>query len=658
MAATKYQLGPVSAYAIAKAHGFEGTEEEWLESLHASTEQVGQWLRENPEVLQQMNPVKGTVATLAELPATGNELNDTYYVQSEKYRVTWTETQWVQSSMSEAEYSVELASVAEESRGNASGLANMFEYLFFNSDASMTFVRGTRGAAAGTSVDVATGGKLWACSSLIATEKDDIFTIINLMPDRYIFTVRGYTENEENSGTFVSAAGYFLNQDLSSSGKAYTQYSNAVEAVYQNTVAIGKTTASNCKYLSIHVRRPGNNNLSDGDLPKIQAAFKLLKVSPKLDANFLPEIPADKLPAITLDMLPTITSAKRTKAGDYCEWFNYGVINIDTENKTLSSSVPTSVLRCGTYRRNNPNMDFSNLDTSQHQTIYYDFSDGTIKVTGSVAYQSMEGNENTAVLGSTWPKNKPYPNGYYHFNAPMDVYVNGVKQLNLIDYNNNKTMGLFGDSICFGRTTSTGRTTYPLEDILNMELGISATNKAVGGSTYAARSSRPNDLSKLVVTNDMNYSFALFFSGTNDYGMNIPLGTIEDAPSGEDGNTFCAAVKFCIETALAKNPDIELGIVTPTFRNYVSNGGYGNTYTTVKNAAGATLGDYCDALVKIGELYNIPVYDMRKNSPINFINYASMLEEQAAGSGNYLHPKDATYAILNHKIAKWVEANF
>ena len=109
-----YKLGPVTAYAIAKEHGFVGTEAEWLESLHASTEQVGQWLRENPEVLQQMNPVKGSVATLANLPSSGNQLNDTYYVQSEKYRVTWTGTQWVQTSMSEADYASELTAIRNE----------------------------------------------------------------------------------------------------------------------------------------------------------------------------------------------------------------------------------------------------------------------------------------------------------------------------------------------------------------------------------------------------------------------------------------------------------------------------------------------------------------------------------------------------------------
>lgn len=124
MASHKYKLGPVSAYAIAKEHGFVGTEAEWLESLRASDAQVAQYLIEHPEVLQQMNPTKGTVATLSALPSSGNAVNDTYYVQSEKYRVTWTGSQWVQTSMSEADYEGELGNLRSESliyRGDLDG---------------------------------------------------------------------------------------------------------------------------------------------------------------------------------------------------------------------------------------------------------------------------------------------------------------------------------------------------------------------------------------------------------------------------------------------------------------------------------------------------------------------------------------------------------
>jgi len=86
----------------------------------------------------------------------------------------------------------------------------------------------------------------------------------------------------------------------------------------------------------------------------------------------------------------------------------------------------------------------------------------------------------------------------------------------------------------------------------------------------------------------------------------------------------------------------------------VSSGGSGDTYNTVRNSAGCTLGDYSDAMIEIAELYNVPILDMRKVGPINKFNYASMLEEQSEGDHLYLHPKDATYDILYHKICNWL----
>ena len=50
---------------------------------------------------------KGDVASISALPASG-EVNDTYYVQDVKYKVTWTGSAWVQSSLSEADYQTEL----------------------------------------------------------------------------------------------------------------------------------------------------------------------------------------------------------------------------------------------------------------------------------------------------------------------------------------------------------------------------------------------------------------------------------------------------------------------------------------------------------------------------------------------------------------------
>lgn len=56
---------------------------------------------------------KGAVATLADLPASGT-VNDTYYVEAVKYRVTWTGSAWVQSSMNESDYEDELLAIENQ----------------------------------------------------------------------------------------------------------------------------------------------------------------------------------------------------------------------------------------------------------------------------------------------------------------------------------------------------------------------------------------------------------------------------------------------------------------------------------------------------------------------------------------------------------------
>lgn len=56
---------------------------------------------------------KGDVASISALPASG-EVNDTYYVQDVKYKVTWTGSAWVQSSLSEADYQTELSELKSD----------------------------------------------------------------------------------------------------------------------------------------------------------------------------------------------------------------------------------------------------------------------------------------------------------------------------------------------------------------------------------------------------------------------------------------------------------------------------------------------------------------------------------------------------------------
>lgn len=539
------------------------------------------------------------------------------------------------------------------------GLFNLDSYLFDGDSEDIEFVRGMRGSSTRDSCAVVSN-RYFSCTNLIPVSDGDIFTIVNLMPSKYRFAVRGYTENEENNGTLISGGARVLNPDLSESGNYSTDYSNVISAVYQNTIEIIKPLAT-AKYISVHARTFGAIDSTDADRVELNRCIKVIRTSPTLSDVLLPDIPVTKLPTIPAEKLPSeipltnipkITSAKRTNIGQYAELIGYGYVAIDTTNKTMAIGAGFT-LKSGRTRVNNPTIDFSTL-TDRHQTIYYDLTDSTIKITGYADYSNLENVENTLYLGSVWAGNNTYPAGYFSLNTNMDIVVNGVKQLPRLSYFRGKTIACFGDSICLGRTTSSGTTTHLLQDILSKEYGIKATNYAVGGACWAHRTGMSYDLSALVPASTIDTDFILLFAGTNDYGTNRQLGTIDDTPSGDEDNTFYAAMHYVLQYIFTQKPNAEVAIVTPTFRSYVSSGGSGDTYNTVRNSAGYTLGDYSDAMIEVAKLYNVPILDMRKMGPINKFNYASMLEEQSEGNHLYLHPKDATYDILYHKICNWL----
>lgn len=527
------------------------------------------------------------------------------------------------------------------------GVGNINNEHFFAAEIAVEMITGTRGSSAGASVNISSS-TIWMCSTLIPIAVNDILTFVNFMPDKYRFVVRGYTENEANNGVFVSGGGpVALYQDGTEGGNIGSSYSNTVSAVYKNTVAIAKQKNANTKYLSVHVRRLTGTTRTQNDVENIQNCIKVYNGNQKLNEAYLPIVNYDK----------------RTPLGDYGELISYRPFEIDTVNLTGGFGNASYSLKSGKIRRNNPTIDFTDLDASSYQTIYYDVEEGKILVTGYGAYIALPNVDNTIYLGSVWASNSLYPNGYFQVNGCHNIIVNGKKQLEYNDYNrgrNNayKSIVMFGDSILQGQTTGeTGvKTEYVLQNLIPIQWGIDAVNLAVGGSGWCHREGRTSDLAVKVANTDISeYEYILFFSGTNDYGMNLAVGNLTDEPSNAVGASFCASVKYVLDNVFTQNPDIEAAIITPTFRNYQSSGGTGNAYTDVKNAAGNTLGDFCEALVNIGMMYNVPVYDMRRNSIINHKNYATMLHPQNEGSNHFLHPKNETYKIMNHKIMEWLK---
>lgn len=346
------------------------------------------------------------------------------------------------------------------------------------------------------------------------------------------------------------------------------------------------------------------------------------------------------------------------RLGQYCEMVTIRRINIDTVNKTISGG--TITIKCGSYVKNNPTIDISDLDTSAYQTFYYDFDDDTIKVVAYTSYKNLENVRNTAYLGSVYAANTTYPNGYFQLNTNGDIYVNGIKQANNVIPN--KEIHFFGDSICAGRTDGGADdepatyTDYKINTLFQEEIGLVAANNAVSGKMWQKYYNTGDIGWQIAQTGALDCDYVLFFCGTNDYAHNTPIGAITDAPAFVSGGSFYAALHYAIQYVFTQKPAMEIFLVTPAFRNYYGSNAnkIGNAYTTVTNGSGYTLGDYCDAIVAIGKYYNIPVLDMRENCPFNIANIASLVTEVGTGiSGRYLHPKNETYLTLNNRILNW-----
>ena len=530
---------------------------------------------------------------------------------------------------------VQSGGILTRETNNVNAISNVTKRLLFESEVALTFANGDRGSTSGASV-ARTSTWYRLSSDLISVSNDDTFTLVNLRPDKYKFVIRGYTDTEANSGTFVSGGCRLLNNDGTNAG-ASTGWSNTNAGVSDNSICMAENYQASINYVSIILQERNTAQMSSADITEAQNCFKLYKTSPKVPAKFL----------------PTIDTSKTSLLNRHGLMFGYGTLVVDTVNKTITCT-STFTVKYGSIIINGRQFDISNYDSTKYGTFYYDGDAQKIKWCVYNEYKNLSNVENTFVLGSSWvPTPAYFPNGYFAFNTNMPIRVNGALQLpSRESYLVARTGGLFGDSICYGQINGSTSTAYKLQDVIAQELGIPCTNTANGGAKYCRTNDRTDSLCEKVADDDMAYDLAVYFAGTNDWGYGMPLGTADDAASDAIGGTFCAAVKYCIETALTKNPDIQLAIVTPIFRSYHGTGGVGNTYTTIENQNGNTLGDFCDALVEIGELYNVPVLDHRKNSPVNFYNYASMLYND--GSGHYIHPLDATYKIMNHKIAKWL----
>ena len=172
---------------------------------------------------------------------------------------------------------------------------------------------------------------------------------------------------------------------------------------------------------------------------------------------------------------------------------------------------------------------------------------------------------------------------------------------------NGKSAVFVGDSITAGSGTDKIYYQY-----LNETLGFSSvTAMGVAGSCISAASDYGQSNQPLISRyQDIPAAdLIVIFMGTNDYGHETPLGSIEDTQDG----TFYGALNTMIPVLTAKHSSGKIVFVTPMHRyGFGTSKILGTQFTSdnIPNGVGAALGDYVEALKTVCGKHGVSVIDL------------------------------------------------
>lgn len=184
----------------------------------------------------------------------------------------------------------------------------------------------------------------------------------------------------------------------------------------------------------------------------------------------------------------------------------------------------------------------------------------------------------------------------------------------------NKNWYAIGDSV-------TADNRYQL--LVKKELGLnSVQTDAIPGQSIRTMADRvtPERLK------DMD--LITLFGGTNDFGHNSFLGTIDD---DQNTPTFYGELKSVTEKIIAaKEKDAVVVFITPLKRGMFET----EPLYTDPNASGNKLEDYVKAIKEVAELYGIPVIDLFEKGGFNEENFAELTIDN-------LHPNELGYEKIS-----------
>ena len=207
-------------------------------------------------------------------------------------------------------------------------------------------------------------------------------------------------------------------------------------------------------------------------------------------------------------------------------------------------------------------------------------------------------------------------------------------------------INFLGDSITEGAGTSSHDKMFTM--LIEREYGAICQNYGIGG-TRIARQKTPTeekwdrDFISRVPEMDNDADIVVVFGGTNDFGHgDAPIGTMSDRTP----YTFYGAL-HCLYTALIeKYPGVPIVVLTPLHR-ITEDIPTGDN----KPAPVGTLKEYVNIIREVAEYYSLPVLDLFKESGLQ--PKIPVIQQKYVPDG--LHPHNAAYEILAHKIARFLE---
>ncbi|WP_317334175.1 SGNH/GDSL hydrolase family protein [Streptococcus orisratti] len=272
-----------------------------------------------------------------------------------------------------------------------------------------------------------------------------------------------------------------------------------------------------------------------------------------------------------------------------------------------------------------------------------------LQLSGSAGYILFNTTNNKFEIGDANRQNSVNVVGYYHLERGY-VYLN-TTTLNM----RIKKIACLGDSITEGINAG-GWPWHRYIDQWCKNNGIETTivNLGIGGTSVCTSSYVTDTLQPFVNRLDTIPSDAdvvVIFGGTNDWGNNATLGTIDDTGT----STFYGAYKHILEWLAINRPNAKVMTMTPLKRYYRGDGTVWVNAQTTPNNKGNLLQDYVRAVKEVSDLYAVPCVDLHNDSGLNPV--LETVRTRFIGDG--LHPtaegNKKMYPIILDKMRPLLE---